>query len=74
MQNAVLTHAKREAKWCKTQSKQVQNTGRGGIYNLPKTTNNRLLRTENRLKYAFQQLKAVFEAMKNREQATKQKD
>ena len=53
MQNAVLTHAKREAKWCKTQSKQVQNTGRGGIYNLQKTTNNRLLRTENRLKYAF---------------------
>ena len=53
MQNAVLTHAKREAKWCKTQSKQVQNTGRGGVYNLPKTTNNRLLRTENCLKICF---------------------
>ena len=71
MQNAVLTHAKREAKWCKTQSKQVQNTGRGGVYNLQKTTNNRLLRTENGLKRCYLAEKAVLGTVKNREQATK---
>ena len=59
-QNAVLTHAKREAKWCKTQSKQVQNTGRGGVYNLQKTTNNRLLRTRNCLKICFLAAKSCF--------------
>ena len=40
MQNAVLTHAKRSAKWCKTQSKLMQNAGRGGVYNFKKTKNN----------------------------------
>ena len=60
MQNAVLTHAKREAKWCKTQSKQVQNTGRGDVYNLQKTTNNRLLRIENCLKICFLAAKSCF--------------
>jgi len=36
MQNAVLTHAKRNAKWCKTQSKLMQNAGRGSVCNLKK--------------------------------------
>ena len=45
-QNAVLTPTKRNAKWCKTQSKLMQNAGRGGVCNLKKTKNNRLLRTE----------------------------
>ena len=35
-QNAVLTPTKRNAKWCKTQSKLMQNAGRGGVCNLKK--------------------------------------
>jgi len=60
MQNAMLTHAKRSAKWCKTQSKQVQKTSCGGVYNLQKTKNNRLLRTENCLKICFLAAKSCF--------------
>ena len=70
-QNAVLTPTKRNAKWCKTQSKLMQNAGRGGVCNLRKTKNNRLLRTENGLKRCYLAEKAVFGAVKNREQATK---
>ena len=71
MQNAVLTPTKRNAKWCKTQSKLMQNAGRGGVCNLKKMKNNRLLRTENGLKRCYLAGKAVLGAVKNREQATK---
>ena len=71
MQNAVLTPTKRNAKWCKTQSKLMQNAGCGCVYNLKITKNNRLLRTENGLKRCYLAEKAVFGAVKNREQATK---
>ena len=49
----------------------MQNAGRGGVCNLKKTKNNRLLRTENGLKRGYLAEKAVFGAVKNREQATK---
>ena len=72
MQNAVLTPTKRNAKWCKTQSKLMQNAGRGGVCNLKITKNNRLLRTENGLKRCYlTEKKAVLGAVKNRGQATK---
>jgi hypothetical protein len=49
----------------------MQNAGRGGVCNLKKTKNNRLLRTENGLKRCYLAGKAVLGTVKNREQATK---
>ena len=60
MQNAVLTPTKRSAKWCKTQSKLLQNAGRGGVYNIRKTKNSRLLWTENGLKRCYLAGKSCF--------------
>ena len=67
MQNAVLTPTKRSAKWCKTQSKLMQNAGRGGVYNIQKTKNSRLLWIENGLKSCYLAGKAVLRAVKKRE-------
>ena len=36
MQNAVLTHAKRKAKWCKTQDRMVKMVDYGAGYHLRK--------------------------------------